>query len=151
MKNVALGLLLVLTITSACKKEKEDTSKNNNDLIISYGTICGWCALDDSMSITGSNVYYRYNTQCNEIDYIKNSPTLKSDWDELIKLLNYEEFKKINVNSCDVCFDGCDTWISIKKDSITHKIRFGYGDSLKIENIKPFIHKLDSLRVKMRN
>ncbi len=58
-----------------------------------------------------------------------------------------ETFETVNVNSCYVCVDGCDTWITVKNGKDSHMIRFGYGsDEEKIAPVKAFIDKLNAIK-----
>jgi len=77
--------------------------------------------------------------------------TAKTDWDQLIEFLDKEEFQKIEINSCNVCADGCDTWITLNDGGNSHTIRFGSNDSLAIAEIQPFVDKLKEIRVKINS
>ena len=151
MKRILFTIGLSILFILSCEKEESHHQNGKGGLEIMTGTICGWCAGVDSLIITEDKMNYHYINPCDESDYFKDTITEKSKWDELIKLIDLEEFLKITINTCYVCVDGCDTWISIKNDSTSHTIRFGYSDSLTIQNIKPFVDKLDSIRTRFRN
>jgi hypothetical protein len=70
----------------------------------------------------------------------------KSEWDKLTGIIDFDEFNNIHLNTCNVCADGCDKWITIRNGSYSHTIRFGYQDSAAVQPIKPLVDKLDSLR-----
>ena len=58
--------------------------------------------------------------------------------------VNMDNFLKLNYQTCKVCSDGCDEWIFIQKDNISHGIRFGKG--AKIDSISQLQVKLEQLR-----
>jgi hypothetical protein len=147
---ITIMLMSILLFLVSCEKEKIIKEEDNNELIITMGTTCGWCAGGDSLFISENKIYYKYNSPCDDKDYWKDTLTNKNEWNNLIRHLDYNEFQKININTCYVCADGCDTWIYIKNGSAFHKIRFGYEDSIVIKNIKPFVDRLDSIRLRFR-
>jgi len=112
-------------------------------------SICGWCAGGDSLLVTQEKTHYESNTECGKITKNREIETAETDWNELIKLLDKEEFQKIDLNTCNVCGDGCDTWITLNDGGNTHTIRFGDNDSLAIAEIQPFVDKLKEIKVKI--
>jgi hypothetical protein len=140
MKIFLLASLLFLLWAISCNKEK-DTS----GLTIVYGFACGWCGGSDSLIITESNINYRKMHGCDHHAYSKVSHIDKSEWDKLNASVNLEEFGDIDLNSCNICVDGCDFWITIRDGSYFHKIRFGSLEMEALQPIRPFVNKLDSL------
>jgi hypothetical protein len=128
------------------KNNLKDEGLEENGLIIKMSGSCGWCGGYDSLKISESAIYYAFNDPCGDADSSNNWVTNKDDWNELIGLLDLLEFKKVNVNTCYVCVDGCDTWISVKSEYFFHEIRFGDYDSLTVQPIQPFIDKLYDIR-----
>jgi hypothetical protein len=143
MKTLVWFGIAVLTILS-CNKETNDLPISefsaDTGLIIKYGTYSGWCAGDDSLILSKNNLFYFKYSPCdinkNTIEYGLISP---EDKEELVNALDFEEFNKIELNSCNVCVDGTDYWISVKDGLYNHKIRYGYGDSLSLTEIRLFI------------
>ena len=135
----------------SCEKDKPVTEKKSNDIQIAIGTACGWCGGNDSLLITNDKMYYNYNTPCDNKHYVKTSITAPAEWNNLLDLIALNDFQEININTCNVCADGCDTWISITNASFSHKIRFGYSDSAVLHQIQPFMTQLDSIRTQFRN
>jgi hypothetical protein len=118
---------------------------------ISIGENCGWCVFGDSLHLTPDDLYYRNFNPCNqEINYFVDTLTLPAEWEELANLLDVNDFRDINLNSCDVCVDGCDTWVIVKVASFTHRIQYGGNDSAKIEPIRLFLDKLNVIRERYR-
>jgi len=142
--TTVFSFLLILS----CTKEKK--TAGNDELVITMGSICGWCAGGDSLLITKYMINYHFISPCDKNSYIKDTLTNIKEWNTLIGEFDQEKFQKININTCNYCADGCDTWISIKNNSISHMIRFGYADSNAILTIKPFVDKLDSIRIRFR-
>ena len=113
--------------------------------------MCGWCAGADSLLITEKKTHYEYFSPCDDSDYFRDTVTEKKEWNDLIGQLDMEKFQNIDINTCYVCVDGCDTWINVKDSSVSHTIRFGYADTIVIKDIRPFVDKLDSIRTRFRN
>jgi hypothetical protein len=75
--------------------------------------------------------------------------TDKDKWHDLIGSLNWNEFKDVNVNTCALCADGCDSWIWIQHNDTIHQIRFTDG-SPEIVPIQSFVKKLEVLQAEFR-
>lgn len=143
----AVATLLLLTASCEHKNENsDDLNYEEKGLIIKMSFACGWCGGADSLIITQDVTIYNYKDPCGDNDLSDKTNTKSEDWKELNELLNFDEFEAITVNSCDVCFDGCDTWISVKSDDYNHEIRFGHNDSVVIGTILPFIQKIGDIR-----
>jgi hypothetical protein len=140
---------VIIILAFACQKEQLVPDNNSPDLIIKSGTVCGWCSRNDTLSILGKTVRYVNFTQCNNSNPAINktgeidSKTL----DSLLMLLDYDTFKKIELNTCNVCFDGCDNWLEIHQGKESHYIRFT-GNESSLEPIKGFIERLNSIKIK---
>jgi hypothetical protein len=132
------------------KNEPTPAKEENNSLVIKSGFMCGWGAGQDSLVISSTMIKYVYsvpsNSQVPEI--IKERPTTATEWNNILNSINLNNFLNLNYNSCNICFDGCDEWITVKNDSISHQIRFGMG--LKIDSIKPLQDILSQLRTEFR-
>ncbi len=98
------------------------------------------------MIITEYQVNYRNMRYCDHHAYSKVSHIEKSEWDKLTASIDYEEFDNLQLNTCNVCLDGCDKWITIRNGSYSHKIRFGYQDSVALQPVIYLVQKLDSIR-----
>jgi hypothetical protein len=141
MKVFLLASMLFLLWAISCNKDKETSG-----LTIVGGSVCGWCAGTDSMIISEYRLNYRNMHSCDHHAYSKVSHVEKSEWDKLTGIIDFDEFNNIHLNTCNVCADGCDKWITIRNGSYSHTIRFGYQDSAAVQPIKPLVDKLDSLR-----
>jgi hypothetical protein len=123
-----LFFLLSLVILFSCKK-------TDDDLIIKAGYACGWGAGQDSLVISQSEIKYVYWVPARYshavIDTIR--ALTKSEWDEIVDAVNISTFRKLDYNSCNICVDGCDEWISMQGDNVNHQIRYSKG--LQIESI----------------
>ena len=144
MKKICLIPGIIAIFFLSCEKSSYD------ELEISMGSVCGWCAGSDSLHITSEKTHYNYTKLCTA-DFSIDEQTSRKDWDELVDILDIREFEKINLNSCFSCVDGCDTWICINHNSGSHQIRYAYYDSLEISSIRPFIDKLEAIRTSIRS
>lgn len=140
-----LFIPLFSIILISCEKNIEQTN-----LIITSGTACGWCAGTDSVTITQAKTIYKFNSPCDDNDLNITRTTDSKVWNRLIDNLEISSFNAINLNSCNVCADGCDTWISVNNEGKYHRIRYGYDDSDAIDKIRPFAEQLDSIRNSFR-
>lgn len=148
MKKLLFNLSFLALIFISC--EKDTLIINNDQLIIEMGSICGWCVPGDTLVLDNINTNYSITYPCEESTVEKEEKTNSSDWNELVGLLDKDEFSKIDINTCYYCADGCDIWIKIIDENYSHMIRFGYEDSTTLETIKPFVDKLDSIRLDFR-
>lgn len=147
MRNFLFAATIVI-LALACRDEQLVTEKIHSDLLIKTGTICGWCSLNDTMIIQGNSVRYVNYTQCNNTlpAVEKNGQITSAEMKALLSLLDFEEFNKLELNTCNVCFDGCDDWIYFKNGNNTHYIRFTRDDP-KLQSIKAFVDALNAIKM----
>lgn len=145
MRQSILSFLLVLCLGTACEDDKNDSRK----LLIMTGKVCGWCGGSDSLAINSHNLVYEFRGECGSPDKSIAEVTQSEEWRELRSALNWEAFKKIDVNTCALCADGCDTWIRIQNGVESHYIRFTESSS-ETEPISIFAEKLKALHDEYR-
>lgn len=147
MRKVLFLSIVVFAIWS-CTENKDDELEPS-DLVIKTGTVCGWCAQNDTLTISGKSFRYVNYLECRTTNpSVKKTGQLEaSELESLVGKLDFAEFKKLELNSCNVCVDGCDDWITITKDSEVHSIRFGRSDS-KLQSIKSFVDHLSAIKAK---
>jgi hypothetical protein len=138
--KVFLFLIGLISLVS-CKK-----SDDRNDLIIQSGFVCGWGSGEDSINISETSVNYVFYIPSKSLlpqtDTSRNMAG--SEWPEVLNSFNIEDFMKLEYNTCNVCVDGCDEWISIQNDRLYHKITFTKGEQ--IEAIQGLQNKISQLR-----
>ena len=145
-----LFLLAFGFMPGACTENKvNEFELDPSDLVIKAGTICGWCAQNDTLIISGQSFRYVNYVQCSTTNpSVRKSGRLETtETEALLKELNFQEFKKLDLNTCNVCVDGCDDWITITQGSEKHSIRFGRNDS-KLQSIRTFVDQLNVLKSK---
>ena len=144
MRLLSLFLIFITTLfLSNCEKtELTPTS----DLTIKAGFMCGWGSGEDSLVISQTRVTYVYYIPAqSQLPVInKSRPVPESEWTEILNDINLNDFVKLNYQSCNICVDGCDEWISIQDENISHSIRFGKGQQ--IDTISKLQTKLAELR-----
>ena len=143
MKPVSFLILTAFFVFLSCKKSELTP---NNDLIIKAGFVCGWGSGEDSMEISQTMIKYAYYIPAKSFTPIinKTRPVPDSEWTEILNDVNLDDFIKLNYQSCNICVDGCDEWISIQDDKIYHKITFGKGSI--IDTISRLQNKIAELR-----
>ena len=141
-----LSLFLILTtffILLSCKKSELPP---DSDLIIKAGFICGWGSGEDSLEISQSKIKYVYYIPAqSRMPIIRKSRSVtENEWREILNDVNLDDFLKLNYQSCNICVDGCDEWISVQNYKISHIITFGKGSQ--IATISRLQNKLAELR-----
>ncbi len=134
--------VLSLMLLTGCE---EENIKAKDSYRIEFGSVCGWCAGEEKITVTESKVKYFREIPCGEnAGKTELSRSYSSDdWDELVHSLEYDHFLVLDYNTCNVCVDGCDEFIIITKDGETHEIRYNPGTE--IEGIEGFQEKLEEL------
>ena len=68
------------------------------------------------MLISPKEINFSYTSYCDQNDTIEKSRSFSGhEWSRLTETIDYEVFKTINSNSCNVCLDGCDEVIKNHK------------------------------------
>jgi hypothetical protein len=139
----SITILLVLTGLS-CEDDGDDSH-----LVIKTGKACGWCAGADSLVMTRTHLNYEF-AACDESKN-KNidESTNHEEWRKLLRSLDWNAFKRVDVNTCALCADGCDTWIVVENNKESHQIRFT-ENSPEIEPVRAFVEKVRALHEKYR-
>jgi hypothetical protein len=140
------SLFLILATFFALLSCKKSELPPNSDLIIKAGFMCGWGSGEDSLEISKTTIKYVYYIPAKSHEPIINKIRAVSDseWTEILNDVNLDDFVKLNYQSCNICVDGCDEWILIQDDQISHNIRFTKGE--KIDKINKLQNKLEQLR-----
>ena len=142
-----LIIITVIVLAFSCTYDSLDNKINNSDVMIKTGTVCGWCTLNDTLTIIGNSVRYVNYANCstNKPSIEKSGQITKIELDALLAKLDFAELTKLDLNTCNVCVDGCDDWISFKKGTETHYIRFTRNDP-KLQAIQTFIEQLYAIK-----
>jgi hypothetical protein len=145
-----LIILMAVCLISCKKPDNISLNKENSSMVIKAGFACGWGSGEDSLIISSKTIKYVYSVpaKSNVPEIIQTRLTTTTDWQNITNAININSFLKLNYNTCNICVDGCDEWISIKNDSVSHQIRFGLG--LKIDSIKPLQDLLAQFRSEFR-
>jgi hypothetical protein len=149
-----LLILILMPIFIILLNSSGQTSTKQNeasDLTIKAGYICGWGAGQDTLIITKKKVSYVFYVpqKSNKPRIKKSRPTTEKEWKELLSSFDLNAFLKLNYNTCNVCIDGCDDWISIQSKDINHRISFNYG--MQIDTIKNLQEKLSQISAEFQN
>jgi hypothetical protein len=139
--KAASVITLILLVSFSCKK-----TDDNSDLVTNAGFVCGWGAGMDSITITQKAIkYVSYIPARSTTPVVNKSRTVsESEWQEILDVVNTDDFVRLDYNTCNICVDGCDEWISVQNDRISHKITYGKGTS--IDTISGLQAKLAALR-----
>ena len=146
MKTTTILILTIIFGFICCEK-----TTDNSDLMLKAGFNCGFGSGTDSLAISKTNINYVYYVPAqSQIPLIKISRNVTdSEWTEILNDINIGDFAKLNYNSSDISMDGCDEWIYIQDDKISHEIRYSKG--LKIQTISKLQAKLVQYRTEFNN
>jgi len=144
-KFLLIGVVFIVAF--ACTYDSLDDKSSDSDLIIKTGTICGWCSVNDTLTITRNSVRYVNYANCStsKPSVEKMGELNAAEFDALLAKLDFAELKKLDLNSCNVCFDGCDDWIYFRNGSEDHYIRFTRNDP-KLQPIQTFVDQLNAIK-----
>lgn len=144
MKNHFVSLIFVLSLLFLAGCEKENLNATDS-FRIEFGSVCGWCAGEEKITVSQSKIEYTRIIPCGENEgQTELKRTINSEeWDNLINTLDYDYFLTLDYNECNVCVDGCDEFIKITKNGEPHEI--SYTPGTEIEGIESFQEKLEEL------
>lgn len=136
--NKFIILIIIPFFVISCEPETDQS-----EMEITIGTICGWCGGADSLVITKTKMTFTLAAICDRSEYKTSKSTPDSIWSKLIDFYDQTKFSKVNISSCNVCADGCDTWIRVKNGAFIHEIRYGgIQDSAILKPINEFVEIL---------
>jgi len=149
MKNLLRTFIIIFTFSILISCD-ENEIELKEDFKIEYGSVCGWCAGEEFITVTSSQIEYYRNIPCgdNKGTTQKSRKISASEWNEIISSVDYSKFKKLEYNTCNVCADGCDEIIRITENNNDHEIRYSVSDE--IEEVKKTRQILSALLENMR-
>ena len=145
MRKTLFVFVSITLIVFGCKKT-DSNQTDNSSLIIKAGYVCGWGSGTDSLEITKTAIKYLYfvPSKSSSPQISKTRSVSSNEWTEIQGDVNTDNFLKLNYQTCNVCVDGCDEWILIKNDKVSHKITYTKGQ--KLDTISKLQDKLTQLR-----
>jgi hypothetical protein len=144
MKKILITGLFIFILTGFIGCEENEIPEQEN-IKIEFGSVCGWCAGEEFISVTNSGIEYIRSIPCGEGKGItkKEKEINPEEWDEILSSFDYSLFSTLNYNSCNVCVDGCDEIIKITKDDILHEIRYSYPDEVnETKDLRQLLNKI---------
>lgn len=139
--------IFVLSLFWGCD---ETENESESDLKIEYGSVCGWCAGEEFITVTSSKISYYRNIPCGDDKGTtrKSRKISASEWNKIISSFNIEAFKTLKFNTCNVCADGCDEIIRITENGNLHEIRYSPSDEIEeTKKLEQFLAEiLDEMR-----
>lgn len=145
----SFSIIVLIVFCFSCT-DKTFNDNTNSNLLIKTGTVCGWCTLNDTLTISGKHLRYVNYANCSntKASVVRSGELTNLELDALIKLIDFDEMKKIDLNSCNVCADGCDDWIIYSNYSQSHYIRFSRNDP-KLKSIQAFVDELNRIKANL--
>jgi hypothetical protein len=145
MTRHSIAILLVTGLLFSCSNN-ELNQTNSSGLVIKAGFECGWGSGTDSIIISQKGLKYAYYVPArSQQPQINRTRSISdSEWADIKSDADINGFEKLQYQSCNICFDGCDEWIFIKNGDQSHKITFGKGR--KIDSISSLQTKLAQIR-----
>lgn len=147
MKKLILILSASLSLAACEKKDKSNGEAEPKSSVteITSGEICGWCAKNDTLRISASQAALKEYRSCTALDHDTTVGLSTQEWNDLTAKLDLQKFAALNLNSCAVCYDGCDKLIKVEKNNQVYEIRYERGDTTAVQGISGFVMALDSL------
>jgi hypothetical protein len=134
VKILIPAIFLILVCLGGCENQENNSDfiKEESPLKIRAGFMCGWGAGEDSIYISSTVIKYVYYVPAQSLlpKINKARTTTEDEWSNILNSLDLNNFVKLDYNSCNICVDGCDEWIKIQDDQISHQIRFGMGSKI---------------------
>ena len=151
MKKYVVQTLLLILLSSlliSCTKQKDEFGVHGS-FIIEFGTVCGWCAGEETMTVSSVKVDYMRHIPCGENKGTTNKTDeiSEEEWNAFTSSFDYSWFLTLDYNECNVCADGCDEYIKITSNGSSHEIR--YSPSKEIEGMNSLREKLNNLMNKV--
>ena len=148
MKNLLKTALVIFLLSFLYQcEEKEDIFPE--EIIIEFGTECGWCGGQEYITVSSSKISYGRNIPCGEEKgtVTKERKTWSEEWNEIVLSFDSEYFNSLEYNECNVCVDGCDEIIKITENKSTHELRYSPSEEIEgIENLQElltgFLHEM---------
>lgn len=144
--RISFALLISFLISGCADTGLDDT----DNMTITYGTVCGWCAGEEFITLVPGRIDYRREIPCgeNKGTTTKTKALSTAEWEALAGLFDYSHFASLDHNTCNVCVDGCDEIMRIENKGPAHEIRYSPSD--KIEGMEPLRQKLRDYLEEMR-
>jgi hypothetical protein len=136
-----LFILLAFTVTSQCKKDKNEITQ-----IVygkSFGECLGYCIKE--MNVSNDKIFIEESSWDTELTPMTCSGNISADeWQDLVNSVNIDEFFNLDeVIGCPDCTDGGAEWIEIKTGDSVHKVTFEYGNAP--DAVNKYIEKLRAI------
>ncbi len=149
MKNL-LKIFISIFVLSLVISCDNDEITSETDFKIEFGSVCGWCAGEEFITVTNSQIEYNRNIPCGDEKGTthKSRKITNSEWNEIISSFNYSKFKTLSYNTCNICADGCDEIIRMTNSNNLYEIR--YSPSEEIDEVKKLRLILSELLEEMR-
>ena len=141
-------LILIIPFIISCSKQ-DDEFGGHGSFVIEYGTVCGWCAGEESVTVSVVKADYLRQIPCGDEEGTQNKTIALSEeaWNDIISSFDYSWFQTLDYNECNVCADGCDEFIKITNNASTHEIR--YSPSTEIDGLNNLREKLNDIMNEM--
>ncbi|MEQ8240723.1 MAG: hypothetical protein RIA69_16005 [Cyclobacteriaceae bacterium] len=152
MRAIILLLLLIFLVTlfTACNPTLEHLEKSgvSTEYFIETNQTCGWCGGTNYFNLTKGKATFSHDFACNENEDIpvKKLTITDKEWSDLISKLDFDAFQLINLNTCSVCADGCDTEITITKSGLTHSFTYSWLEAEELVEVSEFLVALEALK-----
>lgn len=126
-----LFILLVPVLFVFCS-EQEDEFGKHGEVVIEFGTGCGWCAGEERITVSSAKAEYYRNIPCGEEEGTtrKTQAMTSEEWEEIISSFDHDQFLTLDYNECNVCVDGCDEFIIITQNGSSHEIRYSPSEEI---------------------
>jgi hypothetical protein len=152
MRSIIILLILILLVSlfTACNPSLDhlESGEVTTEYFIETNQSCGWCGGTNYFNLTKGKATFSHNYTCNDFEDIPVKKITISDmeWTNLIAKLDFDAFQQIDLQTCALCADGCDTEIIISKSGLSHRFTYAWHEAEELAKVRDFLNVFDSLK-----
>lgn len=152
MRSIVLLILLIFLVSlfTACNPTalQHIEPSNSSEYFIESGQSCGWCGGTNIFNISSNQASFSHNYACDEFEDIpvKKINITNSEWSKLISKLDFDAFQKIDLQTCFMCSDGCDTKITITRSGSSHSFTYAWLEAEELDTVREFLTAFELLK-----
>ncbi|MBK1442631.1 hypothetical protein JHJ32_21705 [Parapedobacter sp. ISTM3] len=127
-----ISLLFLPAIVTCTKKSHtaDEAFLSFEEPAISLRTYVGWCAANDSLTISKNNSLWIHYASCQDETGVKKQwLTDPRDLEELQEILATGDFGSLDINECGHCADGITYVLTVQDKGKRHRIRLSHSST----------------------
>jgi hypothetical protein len=128
MRTIFYVVSILFVVLVSCSHPEDEVPAFE----IKFGSECGWCAGQEYLFVTESEVRYERHIPCGDTKgtTLATKKLSTSEWEIIRESFDYDLFLTLEYNECNVCVDGCDEIMEITQNIQTHTLRYSITDEI---------------------